>query len=524
MHSRPISLLTTARLFLLFTTYFGLAAPSAKDEKGRSSGYPVRRDEENPLKIAIIGAGAGGSSAAFFLGMAKDRFGHHINIDLFERNSYIGGRSTAVHPYGDPSLPPQELGASIFIDANKNLIRAASEFGLSLISPSQRGFNVWNGTQFVISINGAPTDTNLAAKYGQSSLGTVADEVRDFVSQVNRLYTPSLFSWKTVQSLSKSLKFTSSVSQTAAQFFDGLGVNTLYTREFIDSVTRVNYGQNVDKIHALAAEVSVAPGRARAYSVAGGNGQIFQQFANRSSATVRLDTPITSLTKYELGNDTKWLVAGNSKELQQDVQFGLYDYVILAAPNGLSGINFINSTAEFPDVPYVRLSVTLVSTTSPFPQRSFFEPGGSSTIGLNSIMTTTPVTDFNSIDQWATITRNGQTEYIYKTFTLEPKSDEWLQKLFGQGTIGWTYRYDWDAYPYMTPRDSFPPIKPDDKLFYVNSFEPLISTMETEILSARNVVDLLLKEEFDRGLCFGDDIPEWASQDTKFKIYGWDCS
>ena len=43
--------------------------------------------------------------------------------------------------------------------------------------------------------------------------------------------------------------------------------------------------------------------------------------------------------------------------------------------------------------------------------------------------------------------------------------------------------------------------------------------METETLSARNAVELLLREEFGAGLCAsgpGDDVPEDY-------VYGWDC-
>jgi prenylcysteine oxidase/farnesylcysteine lyase len=43
-------------------------------------------------RIAIIGAGAGGSSAAFWIAKAKERHGLDIAIDIYERNDYIGGR------------------------------------------------------------------------------------------------------------------------------------------------------------------------------------------------------------------------------------------------------------------------------------------------------------------------------------------------------------------------------------------------------------------------------------------------
>jgi pyruvate/2-oxoglutarate dehydrogenase complex dihydrolipoamide dehydrogenase (E3) component len=44
-----------------------------------------------PLRIAIVGAGAGGSSAAFWLHKAKERFGYDIEVDVYEQHDYIGG-------------------------------------------------------------------------------------------------------------------------------------------------------------------------------------------------------------------------------------------------------------------------------------------------------------------------------------------------------------------------------------------------------------------------------------------------
>lgn len=56
-----------------------------------------------PNRIAIIGAGAAGSSAAFWIGKAKERFGLDVDVDVYDKNEYIGGRkcsfdlSTSAH-------------------------------------------------------------------------------------------------------------------------------------------------------------------------------------------------------------------------------------------------------------------------------------------------------------------------------------------------------------------------------------------------------------------------------------------
>jgi prenylcysteine oxidase/farnesylcysteine lyase len=94
--------------------------------------FPAVTNAEQPVgsvtpRIAIIGAGAGGSSSAFWISKAKERFGVDVEIDVYDSNGYIGGRSTIVYPYDNSSLPELELGASIFVEANKNLWRASDE-------------------------------------------------------------------------------------------------------------------------------------------------------------------------------------------------------------------------------------------------------------------------------------------------------------------------------------------------------------------------------------------------------------
>jgi hypothetical protein len=42
--------------------------------------------------VAIIGAGAGGSSTAFWIGRARERFGLNVEVDVYERGGYVGGR------------------------------------------------------------------------------------------------------------------------------------------------------------------------------------------------------------------------------------------------------------------------------------------------------------------------------------------------------------------------------------------------------------------------------------------------
>jgi prenylcysteine oxidase / farnesylcysteine lyase len=60
-----------------------------------------------------------------------------------------------VQPYDDPRLGPIELGASIFVEVNKNLWRASHEFGLNLTDSSEEGadtLGIWDGKEFILTV------------------------------------------------------------------------------------------------------------------------------------------------------------------------------------------------------------------------------------------------------------------------------------------------------------------------------------------------------------------------------------
>ena len=49
--------------------------------------------------------------------------------------------------------------------------------------------------------------------------------------------------------------------------------------------------------------------------------------------------------------------------------------------------------------------------------------------------------------------------------------------------------------------------------------------METETISARNAVELLMQEEFNASICKRDDPPADGSapEEKEDFVYGWDC-
>jgi prenylcysteine oxidase/farnesylcysteine lyase len=66
--------------------------------------------------VAIIGAGAGGSSAAFFIAKAKKRYGVDIDIHLYDRNEFVGGGESLSRPLAlENSTLPKTMMLSILM-------------------------------------------------------------------------------------------------------------------------------------------------------------------------------------------------------------------------------------------------------------------------------------------------------------------------------------------------------------------------------------------------------------------------
>jgi hypothetical protein len=144
---------------------------------------------------------------------------------------------------------------------------------------------------------------------------------------------------------------------------------------------------------------------------------------------------VTKLSRDLESSIPKWILEVRSSS--DEIDYLTYDHVIHAAP-----------LPSDPPVSYVRLHVTLLTTTSPSVHPSFLNQAKGSAIP-HFILTTwegarnggTPP-DFNSIsyhegEYW---NEDGEREWYVKVFSMEEKSDEWLESVFGKERMGWVLR------------------------------------------------------------------------------------
>ncbi|TFL03633.1 Prenylcysteine lyase-domain-containing protein [Pterulicium gracile] len=499
-----------------------------------------------PPRVAIIGAGPSGSSAAFWLSLAKQRYGlDDLEIDVFEKSSYIGGRSTVAYPYDNHDLPAVELGASVFVGSNKNLWRAADEFNLTRIpfkSKAAEGFGMWDGSNVIFAVTSSWWDyPKMIWRYGFKAPKRTDTLVKTMIERYLSLYSPHPPRWDNITSLASTLQWNDLITQSTADWLQSQGVSKQFIYELVEVAVRVNYGQDVEHIHALEGLVSLAANNV--VSIKGGNFQVFENFLQRSGANVRLNTNVLSISANpSLPNywDVRHQTNGGRTEV------GTYKGVIVAFPMPRGPGDFIHPPPElhFPQRDYVKLHVTLLATTCVSPNVTFLARNSGKevaslegqklprTLYASTLGLTADEVEFNAISYLTELDRGedapAEQEWIVKVFSLREVSDEWLRSALGD-TIGWVSRKEWDAYPLGTPSDEFAPVRVDKGLFYVNSFENFISTMETSTVASRNVVDLLLNEEFNgAGVCRRSLSADDRAAQTSFKgpkgfVFGWDC-
>lgn len=495
------------------------SSPNVSDQTLQdSSDYHC--DVQKPAKrVAIVGAGSGGSSAAYYIQRFRDPC-RPVNVTVYERSSYVGGRSTTVNVYDNP-LEPVELGASIFVKVNRNLVDAVDEFGLSLTyddgaepDDAPQVLGIWNGEEFVFTqSDDGYSWLNLAKivwKYGFMNVYRNQALMRKTVGTFLRMYEQPYFPFQSLSQTAFDLGLTDITTSTGSQFLEQNGVNPPFSTEIVQASTRVNYAQNLDQIHGLETMVCMAiEGQ---MSVKGGNWQIFDGMLKASKASLLLNTSVAEISLQE---DATYTIKAASLTEASTNLVDAYDSVIIAAPLQFSNITITPTPPLLPSpIPYVTLHVTLFASPHVLSPTAFNLPA-TSTCPSVILTTLSPHNSssipFFSISTLRSISNPSHTpprrEYVYKIFSPAPVTASFLANILGLHTdekdsiaslpkedVSWHYVKVWHSYPYLPPRVTFddPQLDAAGTLWYTSGIEGFISTMETSSLMGMNVAKLVV--------------------------------
>lgn len=465
------------------------------------------------------GAGSGGSSAAYYINKFRDQCSP-VNITVYERSSYVGGRSTTVNVYENP-LEPVELGASIFVKVNRNLVDAVDEFGLKLTNDggaesddAPQVLGIWNGEEFVFTQSDEDNSwLNLAKiiwRYGFMNVYRNQALMKKTVGKFLKMYEKPYFPFQSLSQTAFDLGLTDFTTTTGSQLLKQNGVNPPFSTEIVQASTRVNYAQNLDQIHGLETMVCMAiEGQ---MSVKGGNWQIFDGMIRASKASLLLNTSVAEIS---LQDDGTYAVKATSALTESSTNLeDTYDSVIIAAPLQFSNITLTPTPPLFPSpIPYVTLHVTLFASPHLLSPTAFNLPASS--LCPSVILTTlssrdSPAIPFFSISTLRPISNPTHTpprrEYVYKIFSPAPVTSSFLASILDlpppqsdsiasipKDDISWHYIKIWHSYPYLPPRITFDDQQLDaaGTLWYTSGIEGFISTMETSSLMGMNVAKLV---------------------------------
>lgn len=439
---------------------------------------------------------------------------------MYERSNYIGGRSTTINVFDDP-LESVELGASIFVEVNHNLVSAVKRFNLS--TRSYRGddldgltsaLGVWDGQNLVfLQSDGSYSWWNTVKilwKYGLSPIRT-RNLMKVTVNKFLLMYGPPFFPFKSIGEVVHAIGLTA-VSTPSQSFLDQNKIYPPFSTDIIQASTRVNYAQNLDQIHGLEAMVCMATDGAM--SIHGGNWQIFDRMLKASSNNVQLETKVTDISLMEDGETytVKSTSLDPASESAVIANTDTFDTVVIATPLQFSNITISPPPSIYQPspIPYVTLYVTLFTSPQFFEPESFNLSPGST---MPTVVLTTLPKDgldpppFFSISTLRSITNPNvdppRREYLYKVFSPDPLDVPSLTQLLKPSSkksmspppeVTWQYHKIWHSYPYLPPRVTFddPQLDEAGKLWYTSGIEQFISTMETSSLMGMNVAQLIV--------------------------------
>lgn len=469
--------------------------------------------ETRPKKVAIIGAGVAGASAAYHL-HDLTRLWIPVDITIYEREQLAGGRVRSAHVYNQP-LKDIETGAATFSEDDRCLIRAMDEVGLKKIpSPSfPKKVGVWNGQDFLFVEDEklqSSTWWDFARswwRYGlspwrmQKLISTELDKFRAFAG-----HPP--FSGL-VRALTE-VGLEAATQSSAKDYLPTQGVASTFLTEIVQPSTRARFTLNLSEMRGLASLVAMDP--SQTYSIDGGNWRLLDRMIRISEAHLRLGSRVIKISQAPMGGYRLLLDSKQETGEPESTATADYDVVIITAPFQFNDIE-LDFTVRPTGVltPYASRHVTHFTSPNKL-SATFFNHSLDTTIP-EDILTTIDL-DQDASRKFYSITTPqivsyrepgdciGESEYLYRVVSAHPMDDSTIARLVGHddyhdGTaldeygIRWVDRQVWPhAFPQSShhrPTALLDEIEIAENLFYTGAGEEVVSSMEMSCRMGDNV-------------------------------------
>ncbi|OQV06438.1 hypothetical protein CLAIMM_11000 [Cladophialophora immunda] len=511
------TVLAHAIVTVLYLQTLALAAENSQTLLNADSIPPQPR--QRPHRVAIIGAGAGGSSTSYYL----QRFSQQhslpcestpIHITVFDSNPYV------------VAGPPR-----IFVKINHILYNATRDFGLTAsvkiyqsAPDSKYELGIWDGNDFVFKAEREDDEdrsswrgwwdiAKLLWKYGLAPIRT-RQATKKAVGEFLKFYEEPIFPFSSIGEAVDATGLHAYTGLTGKDVLQEARVGDLFSREIIQASTRVNYASNLGGIHGLETLVCMAIEGAMA--IEDGNWHIFDEMVRSTADELFLNATVTDVVKDDKKGTFQLKTANEDINRRLTMEYSAeYDTVILAAPYQFANITFSPPLITVPQkIPYVSLYVTLF--TSPHrlspaffgldsqadvplsvlttlsldlsdelgPRRGVDAVGPPGFWSISTLRVLHPKTDgvfcgptSNCTELPAGAGADGSeedTQYLYKIFSPAPLTGTFLSSLLGfqyspepeskhddplsrlpKSEITWLHEKHWHSYPYELPRTTF---------------------------------------------------------------------
>ncbi|KAG7511630.1 hypothetical protein JOB18_005916 [Solea senegalensis] len=483
MRRQTLSLTALSFLWLLISWSRNPVSASASEQ------------QEQPKKIAVIGAGIGGTAAAFYL---RQEFGPGVKIDVFESGT-VGGRLATVK-IGDDEY---ETGGSVIHPLNLHMKHFIEKLGIPQRKDVPSKVAIFDGKEltfeesdwFIINL------FRMLWRYG-FNLIRMQMWVESVLDKFMRIYQYQQYgySFSSVESLLHAMggnRFLTLMNQTLEETMMSDGFSQMYLNDMVAPITRVNYGQSV-RVHGFVGAIALAGADSGLWAVDGGNNRVCYGLLYHSKSEL-IPARVTSISikvrPSKTGSTASFYEVNYVEEAGS--AHSLYDIVVIATPlhQGKSDISFSGFSPPIPSHYPGRYHQTVSTLVHGLLNMSY--------LGTTQLASEFTVSDILTTDSKGSVIHSlssldpvhipagykrppASHTKVWKVFSPQPLSQEQLKNMF----LSWDFVSEsrWLAYPeYRPPQRKTPPFILHNRLYYLNTMEWAGSAMEMSAISARNV-------------------------------------
>jgi prenylcysteine oxidase/farnesylcysteine lyase len=461
--------------------FFNVPVPVIEINCHACNQYKIAKKTTKP-RIAIVGGGIAGASSAYYI---RELFGENVHVSVFEKSNRLGGRTHSAYTQDGTRY---DVGGTSVVIENYYAINLMKRFNLTFSPKIPDRLVVWDEKtkKIIFQENESEmlTKVNTLIKYNLE-IFSAKMKIRQTMNKFLKIYElqNNAITFDTVGDLVDLLGFQKELNGSFEEYITtNKMVSEGFWRDILIPILGVNYNQN-STTTAFASLISSSAIVSSFHTLMMGTDSLSRHLMHNSSSNVYMNTTVEIVERLENGKFKLSYQScdGSCRHVEE-----IYDRIVLATPIELSSIQLVNIRIPEPRK-FVNVKVTFIVGNL-----------NGTLYGLDeselhySIITTTQDEQFGVFK----LSPCGMTKSfpIYKIFSQKEIPDAYLEKHFK--VVQEVYRYEFDAYPLLQPGDpaNWHHFKMGEGIYQVNAMESIVSTIETELISSRNIALMLLKE------------------------------